>query len=99
MQASFGFAHSYDITESRHGGNAESVSANPSDEAKANDQVRVLAFIAGQGTHGATAKEVARHLGKSLNCVSGRCSELRKLGQVFPNGWRRDGSAVLVAGI
>jgi hypothetical protein len=89
----------FDICKSRHKGNAQSVEANPSDEQKSEEQARVFAFIKGKGLFGATSKEVAAHLRKNLNCVSGRCSELKEMGLVFPNGQRRDRCGVLVAGV
>ena len=55
-------------------------------------QRRVLAFVTEFGT--ATCREVAKAWGVGLNVVSGRLSELQKLGKIEPTGARRDGCTV-----
>lgn len=66
------------------------------------DRQRAYAFIAAQGDHGATAKEIAAAWRVPLHHVSGRCSELKASNRIVVlerdgRRVRRDGSAVLVA--
>lgn len=85
-----------DPTAGKHGGAETSVEAY--DRANINgDLAAALGFIRDQKSHGATAKEFAAHLGKSLNAVSGRFTTLKELELIRPNGLKRDGCFVLVA--
>lgn len=87
-----------DICAGRHGGADTSVEAHERSQAEhAHDWAAVLAYIRQCGTEGATSKQVALHLGKPLNCVSGRCSELIAAQLIVDSGRRRDGCRVMVA--
>lgn len=86
-----------DICENRHGGNAESAAAF--------ERIRdglplvrqaVFDFIRERGEHGATVHEVAAHLGKTPNAVSGRLTELKADGWIERTDERRGHAAVLV---
>jgi len=81
----------FDICERKHGGNAESIEANARAD-KRQGQRDVIATLTNARL---TSKEIAIKLGKPLNCISGRCSELKMAGVIVPTGVRRDGSAEL----
>lgn len=87
-----------DICASRHGGNEQSQAAYEriEDGLPAARQA-CLDLIRSRGRLGATAKEVAERLGKPLNAISGRLSELKAAGLVVDSQMRLDGCAVLVA--
>lgn len=82
-----------DVTANRHKGNAASIDANPSEAAKRESHRQILAFISFMGK--ATSKAIARELGKPLNAVSGRVSELKALGEIEETGERDEGCNVL----
>ncbi len=87
-----------DITASRHGGNEESRSAHLNirlHKKELREQVLNL-ITAFTPAGGITMKEVASIMGVEINRVSGRGSELKRLGMVRKSGEIRDGSAVLV---
>jgi len=81
-----------DICERKHGGNAESIAANPSQAAKTIGRQEVMNTL---GYSWLTSKEIASLMGKDLNCISGRISELKALGMVEKTGVRRGGCAEL----
>jgi DNA-binding MarR family transcriptional regulator len=88
----------FDICERQHGGNAESAAAFRKTAPTLRErQVTVLEMIRAAGGTGLSAKEIAARLGVGLHTLSPRCSELKALGLIVPQGSRRDGSAVLVA--
>jgi hypothetical protein len=83
-----------DICENRHRGAETSVAANKlASRSKAYWRGRIFNLIREAGQNGLTAKEAAGALGKPLNCISGRFSELAKDALIFKCG-RRDGAAV-----
>ena len=86
-----------DITARKHGGNPQSADAFDSvkDHLPA-ARARVLEKIRAAGVHGLTVKEIARALGKGLNAVSPRLTELLDAKAVKDSGRRRDGCRVLV---
>lgn len=81
-----------DICENRHRGNAESEAANPTPESKQIQRFEVWSIIARD--KGVTSKEIADEMGRPLNCISGRISELKKQKMIAADG-RRDGCAIL----
>jgi|TARA_R100001463_G_scaffold2960_3_gene12256 predicted transcriptional regulator len=82
-----------DICENKHQQNAESIEANPSIRKKNIDRSRVFQII--KKTYGGiTSKEIAEKIGRPLNCISGRISELKRDGRIEVVG-RRDGCAIL----
>lgn len=83
-----------DICENRHTGNAESVRANPLEFYKTKDRYRVHEII--QSRNGITSKGIAEIMGRPLNCISGRISELKQAGEVEAIG-RENGCAILHA--
>jgi hypothetical protein len=84
-----------DICENRHQGNAESIDANNRNSfTRELDRHRVLTIITEKPS---TMAEVAAKMQVQLNTISGRGSELKKLGLVAPTGERRNGGAVLRA--
>lgn len=65
-----------DVCDARHQGNAASIDANPDSSDKQRDRELVLKII--NNSLGVTSKEIAEQMGKSLNCISGRISELKR---------------------
>ena len=57
---------------------------------------RIMGLLNARAEFGATSKEIAAAFGVQLNCLSGRCSELKTMGWIKENGQRRDGAAVLI---
>jgi predicted HTH transcriptional regulator len=83
-----------DITSGRHRGSQESMEAFAQASLAIKDRHRdILRLYERNGAM--TAKEVAQCLGKQLNTISGRLSELRAGQYLEPTGLRREGSAVL----
>ena len=80
-----------DICFNKHGGNAQSLTANQMVD-KDNDRALVLKFITEHKT--AHSKQVARYLGKQLNQISGRFSELKADGLIVETGERSEGCAI-----
>lgn len=86
-------AFSFDVCANRHTGSPESRKANPTREAKRESHTLILAALAERKM---TAKELAVLFGKTLNAISGRCSELRlEMKLIRKTGVRREGSAEL----
>lgn len=83
-----------DICENRHTGNAESVRANPVESSKTKDRYRVHEIILSR--NGITSKGIAEIMDRPLNCISGRISELKRMGEVEAIG-RENGCAILHA--
>lgn len=84
---------SKDISQSKHGGNAESAAAFEAVKDSLNKCSRaVLAALRELGE--ANAKEVAEKLGKPLNAISGRFSELKRDGVIETTGLIRNRSRV-----
>lgn len=65
-----------DICQNRHRGNSRSNAVNPSEDSKINDRTFIVNYLKKNGT--TYSKEIARLMGKQLNQVSGRFSELKK---------------------
>lgn len=63
---------------------------------KTGDAAKVYGLIRISGAAGLTAKEAAMRMGKPLNAVSGRLSNLSRKGHIKPNGFRRDRSRAFV---
>ena len=80
-----------DICYNKHGGNEQSITANQSAN-KDNDRALVLKFITEHKK--AYSKQVARYLGKQLNQISGRFSELKADGLIAETDERAEGCAV-----
>jgi hypothetical protein len=78
-----------DICAGRHGGNPESVAANPRSDTKARDQAAILMELERCGERGATCDELEWQTGLSHQTCSARCSELKASGDVVtkPVGW------------
>lgn len=88
----------FDICQNKHGGDPESVAAHAAGD-KLRDRAVALEFIRLRGQTGATADEFAEHLGRQLNQVSGRFTELKRDGQIVASGAKRptrSGSAAKV---
>jgi DNA-binding transcriptional ArsR family regulator len=84
-----------DITANRHKGAATSVEAH--DRIKKTlprQRAAVLALYRARPS-GYTVHEVAEKFNVSPNVISGRLSELKKSGLLFPSGERRGNAAVL----
>jgi hypothetical protein len=69
-----------DITARKHGGNANSVKANPSPERKESDRKKLLRLITEHGALDIHQLEIL--MGKSAHCFSGRLTELKKAGLI-----------------
>lgn len=89
------FGSSVDVCERKHGGNAESQAAfERLSEHLTESRQDVLFAVSKKLDGGATSKEVADALGKPLNAISGRLTELAREGWIERTGERRDGAAV-----
>jgi hypothetical protein len=77
------FSKTYDVCEPRHGGNVESVKANPTDEDKQRGRDRILKLIEAAGVEGLNSAEIEKALGVGKNYFSGRLRELFNDGEVF----------------
>ena len=87
-------ADMFDICASRHGGNEQSREANPDQSVKGADRAQVFNLI--RYSNGITSKEIAKAMGRGLNCISGRISELKRKQKIAVNG-SRDGCGILFA--
>ena len=83
-----------DISASRHVGNLESQAAFAKVSLHILDRHRDILRLYDRHSS-MTAKEVAQALGRPLNAISGRISELKAGMFLEPTGLRREGSAVL----
>ncbi|HTR27235.1 MAG TPA: hypothetical protein VMI10_24910 [Terriglobales bacterium] len=82
----------------KHGGNEESRAANWHNlKHRPEQRHEVYALISNAGPQGLSMKEVATIMGVQLNTISGRGTELKKLGLVEPTAEVRAGSMVLRA--
>lgn len=80
-----------DICLNRHQGNAQSFIANKRVQ-KERDRALVLAYIIKSGR--AYSKQIARAMGKQLNQISGRISELKASKIIEDTGERKEGCAI-----
>ena len=80
-----------DVCFNKHQGNEQSITANKSVN-KDNDRALVLKFITEHQT--AYSKQIARYLGKQLNCISGRLTELKADNLIIETGDRKEGCAI-----
>lgn len=80
-----------DICLNRHQGNVQSLIANKRVQ-KERDRALVLAYIIKTGS--AYSKQIARAMGKQLNQISGRISELKASEIIEETGERAEGCAV-----
>lgn len=97
-----------DLCSGKHGGNAESAAAFAKLEPHIRDiHATILRLASDAGSGGVTVKEVAEALGRPINAISGRLSELRSdrycrqvLGQagalLIPSGAKRMACTVLI---
>jgi len=90
-----------DITKNKHGGNAQSNAAFEGIMHMLTlRQLQVLATIKlatgwKSESSGATCKEIAERHNRGMNAISGRITELKRMGKIKQIG-RRDGCAVYV---
>jgi len=83
-----------DITENKHGGNANSKAAFEGIYKNLTlKQAQVLATIKARGSMGRTCKDIAERNLVGMNAISGRLTELKAMGKIKVTG-RRDGCAV-----
>lgn len=80
-----------DICINRHQGNEQSITANQRAN-KELDRQTVLNFIVKHGR--GYSKQIARYMGKPLNCISGRISELKADEVIEDTGDRAEGCAI-----
>lgn len=86
-----------DPAHRKHGGNLESHLAHRKAlTRKSHWYVLILRALREAKSNGWTAKELALRFGVGLNVISGRFTELRRMGLVVKLKTRRDGSAVLI---
>ena len=78
-----------DITRNYHGGNHESVEANPLDTDKTRMRLRILRLIRCTGPFGATSDEVEQATGISHQSCSARFTELKARGDLTDSGMKR----------
>jgi hypothetical protein len=85
---------SVDVCERKHGGSDTSAEAYRKHSGIwPNDRMNILEFIR-QDELGTTLADVAVMMGKEKNQVSGRISELKRMGFIIDTGRRRNGFAV-----
>lgn len=85
-----------DITENRHKGSPESQEAfERVKHGKQQMYDRILNLAQARKDYGLTVHELSAAIGKPVNCISGRLSELRMIGKLKKSGVRRNGAAVL----
>ena len=86
-----------DLCANRSRGNPQSQAAHEKIvSTKREIHERILKLIRARGEYGATSKEVAAAIGKPVNCISGRLSELKMTGQLKKSELTRRGAAVLI---
>lgn len=83
-----------DVCQNKHQGNEQSTQAfqtkvRPTLRQR---QIEVLQAINNAGNQGLTCKELAKAWQIGMNAISGRFSELKRLGEIEPAGSSRDGS-------
>lgn len=78
-----------DICENRHGGNRESVGANPSRLKKAQDRELIKSLVKESHDRGLTLDEASETLGVPPNNISGRFTELCAEGVLVKTSIRR----------
>lgn len=82
----------FDISITKHKGNPQSLAANKKvSKAESREQVMYELLHCGP----LTCKELAQKLGKAMHQISGRITELKKLGMVEPTGQVRNGGGVV----
>lgn len=87
----------FDITFNKHGGVDTSKSANLiAQQFKAPLRERILAILEVAGKSGQTADELAAILGRRINSISGRCSELVDAGKICKLGIRNRGHVLVL---
>lgn len=80
----------FDICAKKHKGNELSRSAHASIQGAKKDQHRhILFYLAHCGRRGATSYEIMNATGMRQASVSARCSELKALNLITPNGETR----------
>jgi hypothetical protein len=85
-----------DITKNKHGGNAQSNAAfEKIEETLTKRHGAILDYIRLYPRMGRTCKDVAKHFMCGMNAISGRITELKRMGKIKQAG-RRDGCAVYV---
>lgn len=83
-----------DVCQNKHQGNEQSTQAfqtkvKPTLRQR---QIEVLQAINNAGNQGLTCKELAKAWQIGMNAISGRFSELKRLGEIEPAGSSRQGS-------
>ena len=87
-----------DITAKKHGGNPHSQKAYEISRRDASSmRERIRLYVSSQEYQGATVKEWASLIGKQLNQVSGRFSQLKADGDILDSGREREGCTVWVS--
>jgi len=86
-----------DITKNKHGGNAQSNAAFEKIEETLTERQEDILFLIADwgGEDGATCRNIADLMGCGMNAISGRITELKRMGKIKQIG-RRDGCAVWV---
>lgn len=85
-----------DICERKHRSNPASVDAFKKGN-KTLDEQKVLWIIKDAGWVGTHSKAIARKMGKPLNAISGRISDLKAKSLIYPTGERKEGCEVVRA--
>ncbi len=91
------FGELFDITARRHKGNEQSTAAfNVIKDKISNEQLKILVLISGY-PDGITVDEIAVRYQKTPNQVSGRVSELKRMGKIYKSGTRKTRSGCSAA--
>lgn len=90
----------FDITASKHGGNAQSNAAAHDGQGRRRPQrTRIWVWLHERGTAGGTVEEISQALEMRYTTVSARCAELKAAGTIRESGQTRrteTGSAAAV---
>lgn len=83
----------WDICAGRHGHSPTSMAANPDAERKRASHAAIMALFSGGRLM--TSKQIAVALDRPLHCISGRITELVRLGLLERVGRRVEGAELL----
>lgn len=83
-----------DICANRHGGNPESIAANPAEDVKEGIRLQIIEHVRALGPEGAIPDEIVATWGTIHNHVAPRCSDLKRDGRLVPQFEHKNGKLV-----
>ncbi len=88
----------FDICRNRHKGNPESTQTfETAIKHRATEQQQRVLKCLRDRPEGLIAEEIAGILGVTVNMISGRCSELKRIGKIYKSGTRKTRSGCSAA--